>query len=86
MGLLRRLREGIHRYTCDTKLGPMMHRRARQLRQRGLTEDQSKKQAEAELIQFLEMFHLDPTTAADILFAEKNFPLFTNSQDSKKGV
>lgn len=86
MGLLRRVREGIHRYTCDAKLGLMMHRRAGELRQRGLTEDQSKKQAEAEVIQFLEMFHVDLTTAVDILFAEENFPLFTKRQDSKKRV
>lgn len=83
MGFTRRIRERMHRRTCDMKLGLVMHRRGIELRQRGLTEDQSKRQAGAELIQFLELWHLDLSSAADILFAEENFSNFTSQLDWK---
>lgn len=83
MGFIRRIREGMHRRTCDMKLGSLVYRRAAELRQRGLTKDQSEKQAEMELMQFLELWHLDLSSAADILFAEENFPNFTSHLDWK---
>jgi len=82
MGFIRRIREGIHRSTCNMKLGSMVYRRAAELRQRGLTKDQSEKQAEVELMQFLELWHPDLSSAADILFLEENFPIFTRKLDT----
>jgi hypothetical protein len=53
MGFMRRIGEGIHTYTWRMKLGLTMYRRAVELQQRGLTKDESEKQAGAEVIQFL---------------------------------
>lgn len=75
-----------HREKCERKLRRLVAERGSRLENRGLTRENAQKQAQNELIQFVELMDLDADWIPDIGVAEDHFLLFTKSLDANLKV